>query len=40
MPDVIDATYAGGYRLGIRFENDEVRVVDLADHLDGPFLNL
>jgi hypothetical protein len=32
----MDAFYAGGYRLKIRFENEEVRVVDLSDHLDGP----
>jgi hypothetical protein len=36
MHYVCDASYAGGYRLAIRFENDEVRVVDLAGHLDGP----
>jgi hypothetical protein len=36
MHYVIDASYVGGYKLRIRFETDEVRVVDLADHLDGP----
>jgi hypothetical protein len=33
---VTEASYAGGYRLKIRFEDDEVRIVDLAAHLDGP----
>ncbi len=36
MHYVQDASYVGGYKLMIRFENDEVRVVDLAGHLDGP----
>ena len=36
MHYVLDASYLGGYRLKIRFENDEVRIVDLADHLEGP----
>ncbi len=36
MHYVIDASYGGGYKLRIRFENDEVRVVDLSGHLDGP----
>jgi hypothetical protein len=36
MHYVQDASYAGGYKLRIRFENDEIRVVDLAGHLDGP----
>jgi len=36
MHYVIDASYVGGYKLRIRFENDEVRVVDLSRHLDGP----
>ena len=36
MHYVIDASYAGEYRLKIRFENEEVRVVDLSSHLDGP----
>jgi hypothetical protein len=36
MHYVIEASYLGGYRLKIRFENQEVRVVDLSDHLDGP----
>jgi hypothetical protein len=35
MHYVLDASYSGGYKLKIRFENEEVRVVDLAEHLDG-----
>ena len=36
MHYVIDASYVGGYRFKIQFENEEVRVVDLFNHLDGP----
>ena len=36
MHYVVDASYLGAYKLKIRFENDEVRIVDLSDHLDGP----
>jgi hypothetical protein len=36
MHYVVDASYVDGYRLKVRFENDEVRVVDLTDHLGGP----
>ncbi len=36
MHYVVDASYLDGYRLKIRFETDEVRVVDLSEHLDGP----
>ena len=36
MHYVTEATYAGDYRLWIRFEDNEPRLVDLADHLDGP----
>lgn len=36
MHYVVDASYVGGYRVKIRFENDEVRVVDLSKQLDGP----
>jgi hypothetical protein len=32
---VKDALYVEDYKIRIRFENDEVKVVDLADHLDG-----
>lgn len=31
---VKDASYVEGYKLRIRFENDKVKVVDLANHLD------
>jgi len=31
---VKDASYVEGYKLRIRFENDEIKVVDLANHLD------
>jgi hypothetical protein len=31
-----DASYLGGYKLQVRFENGEVRNVDLSNHLDGP----
>ncbi|MBW2059859.1 MAG: DUF2442 domain-containing protein [Deltaproteobacteria bacterium] len=33
---VIEATYVGGYKLKIRFDNGETKVVDLKPHLDGP----
>jgi len=36
MHYVQEASYAGGYKLRIRFENAEVRIVDLSGHLDGP----
>lgn len=36
MHYVQEASYVGGYKLRIRFESDEVRVVDLSEHLDGP----
>jgi len=36
MHYVTDASYLGGYRLMIQFEDGEVRVVDLEPHLDGP----
>ena len=32
---VKDASHVEGYKLKIRFENDEVKVVDLATYLDG-----
>jgi Protein of unknown function (DUF2442) len=31
-----EATYLGGYRLKIRFDNGESKVVDLQPHFDGP----
>jgi len=36
MHYVTKASYVGDYRLSIEFENQEVRVVDLEPHLDGP----
>jgi len=33
---VVDATYIGGYKLKIKFDNGEIKVVDLKPHLDGP----
>jgi len=33
---VTEATYLGGYKLKIRFDNGESKVVDLQPHLDGP----
>ena len=36
MHYVTDASYTGDYKLKIRFENEEVRLVDLRGHLDGP----
>ena len=32
---VKDASYVDGYKLEIKFENDEIRLVDLENHLDG-----
>jgi len=36
MHYVTEASHIGGHSLRIRFEDDEVRIVDLSDHLDGP----
>ena len=36
MHYVTEVAYAGDYKLWIRFEDNEPRIVDLADHLDGP----
>lgn len=36
MHYVKSVSYSGGYRLKIRFEDDRVKMVDLAPHLDGP----
>ena len=33
---VTEATYFGGYKLKIRFDNGENKVVDLQPHIDGP----
>jgi len=32
---VTEATYLGGYKLKVRFDNGESKVVDLQAHLDG-----
>ena len=36
MHYVVDALCLGDYKLRVQFENDDVRIVDLSDHLDGP----
>ncbi len=36
MHYVIEATYLSGYKLVIRFENGQEKLVDLTSHLDGP----
>ena len=33
---VIEASYLGGYKLKVRFDNGESKVVDLQPHIDGP----
>ena len=33
---VTEATYFGGYKLKIQFDNGEIKTVDLEPHLDGP----
>ncbi len=33
---VKDASYLKEFKLQIKFENDEVKIVDLSGHLDGP----
>lgn len=35
MHYIRDASYLTGYKLKIEFENGEIRIVDLADHLEG-----
>jgi len=32
---VIDASHVGGYRIRVRFENGQEKIVDLSSHLDG-----
>jgi hypothetical protein len=39
MHYVKNVTYAGGYKLRIRFEDERVKVVDLAAHIDGPIFH-
>lgn len=36
MHYVIEATYLSGYKLVVRFEDGQEKLVDLASHLDGP----
>lgn len=36
MHYVVDAAYLGEYKLKIRFDNDEDRIVDFENYLDGP----
>ena len=35
MHYVTDVAYAGAYKLSIRFEDNETKIVDLCPHLDG-----
>jgi hypothetical protein len=37
---VKEASYVEGYKLRIRFDNDEVKLVDLTEHLDGGIFEL
>lgn len=36
MHYVVEATYVAEHKIMVRFENDQVKLVDLALHLDGP----
>lgn len=36
MHCVTEATYVGDYRIKVGFDNNEVKLVDLGPHLDGP----
>jgi hypothetical protein len=36
MHYITDATYVSGYKIRVRFENNEIKLVDLEPHLDGP----
>lgn len=36
MHYVTDAAYVADHRIKVRFENDEIKLVDLGPHLDGP----
>ncbi len=36
MHYVTEANYVTDYKIKVRFENNEVKVVDLGPHLDGP----
>ncbi len=35
MHYIVDAEYLGDYRLRVQFENGDLRIVELSDHLDG-----
>ncbi|MEW6187957.1 MAG: DUF2442 domain-containing protein [Thermodesulfobacteriota bacterium] len=36
MHYVTEATYVDGYQIKVRFENNEIKLVDLRSHLHGP----
>ena len=36
MHYVTEAIYVSDYKIKVRFENEEVKIVDLGPHLDGP----
>jgi len=36
MHYVIDATYVADHKINVRFENEEIKLVDLSSHLNGP----
>lgn len=36
MHYVTDATYVADHKIRVRFDDDQVKVVDLGPHLDGP----
>ena len=36
---ITDMSYLGGYKLKLRFENNEYKVVDLQPHLEGKIFN-
>ena len=36
MHYIIEANYVSDYKIKVRFENNEEKLVDLAPHLDGP----
>jgi len=36
MHYVVEVTYESGYKIKVRFETGQVKVVDLSSHLDGP----
>ena len=40
MHYVTEATYVAGHKIKVRFENDEVKIVDLSPYLNGPIFQL